>query len=158
LAIIGLVFVVPKISKIIGIKLDPENIEILSLLNVYKKHFWKATLAIFLSITISVGPYLLALSEQINLFGTLATIFLEPIILCVTVLTFLTTLTSFVSTFLAQTLGTINSFFISIILQAAEFFAQEIFIINFSINHTFVKIYYLVFIVYFFILNHDYTD
>jgi hypothetical protein len=43
-------------------------------------------------------------------------------------------------------------------LQAAEFFAQEIFIINFSINHTFVKIYYLVFIVYFFILNHDYTD
>lgn len=158
LAIVGLVYVVPTISQLIGLKFSVENVEVLSILNVYKSNFWKATFSVFMAITISVGPYLVALSEQINLFGTLATIFLEPIIMGVTVLTFLTTLASFVSSLLAQVLGTLNSFLVSIILHTAEFFAQNIFIINLQINHTFVKIYYLVFIVYFFILNFDSSD
>lgn len=155
LAIIGLVFVVPIISELFELKFKVENVEILTLLNIFKTSFWKATLAVFLAITISVGPYLIALSEQINLFGTIATIFLEPIILCVTVLTFLTTLVSFISSFLAQIIGTINTLCISIILHTAEFFAQDFFIINLQINHTVVKIYYLVFIVYFFVLTRD---
>jgi competence protein ComEC len=153
LAIFGLVFLLPKLLKI-----DEQIFEIGILLNVFKTNFTKSLLATFLAITVSVGPYLLAMSEQINFAGTVASVILEPIILGVTILTFLTTFTSFVSNFFAQILGVLNTFLVSIILHTADFLSENIFILNYSINHTFVKIYYFVFVIYFFVLNFDTSD
>lgn len=162
LAIFGLVFIAPEIYKIIDTsshKNTSPKFEIQILLNIFSKDFVKNLLSVFLGITVSVGPYLLAMSGKINFLGTIASIILEPIILAVTVLTFLITFISFLptilATHLADILGILNSFLVSIILRCAEFLAQDIFIFQTTINPTLVKIYYLIFILYFFVLNQN---
>lgn len=154
LAICGLLYVSPfiykKINKEVNVGKNINNKNLISkteILNLFKSNFFKVMLSTFLGILISIGPYLLSLSGQMNLFGVVASILLEPIILLVTVLTFLITFASFISEHLALIFGIVNSFFISIILFAAEFLAKDIFTIQVTINSSIVQIYYFIFLV-----------
>lgn len=115
---------------------------------VIKNNFLKIIFSTFLGILLSVGPYLLALSGQINLPGIVVSMLLEPVIMGVTILTFLITIFSYVSNFLTEILAILNSFLLSIILNSAEFLAQDIFIIHTQINLNLVRIYYLLLIIY----------
>jgi competence protein ComEC len=158
LAIFGLAFVAPKIyfllnrfSKQKAGKDAPNFIQNESklFLEIFRRNFWMAALSTFIGITLSIGPYLLTMSGKVNLLGTLANIFLEPIIMLVTIFSFTTTIASYISFFLAQIFGILNTFFVSIILLFVDFFSQDQFIFNYSLDPNITKIYYLFFLLYF---------
>ncbi len=134
LACVGLFIIAPKIQN-------------------YK--FSNFLLASFIGIFVCVTPYILALTGQASLFGTLLTFFVEPFVMLTTILSFLIILFSFfsfsVNFYIAEFFAFLNTICTKIILLFAQFGADNLPIINFEISKTQIIIYYLIlfFIIHF---------
>ena len=151
LAIFGLVFVAPKLSEPGLRRLRDYMISRIKnkfLNSIIFSEILIKVFSVFLGILFAVGPYLIGMSGKINLLGIVASMLLEPIIILITIFTFLTTLFSYVSIFIANFLGIVNSFLVSIILYTSEVLSKDIFISNVTANYTLIKIYYFCFILW----------
>ncbi len=151
LAIFGLVFVPPKLSEPGLRRLKDYMISETSnkfINSIIFSEILIKVLSVFLGILFAVGPYLIGMSGKINLLGIVASMLLEPVIILVTVFTFLITLFSYLSIFTATFLGVMNSFLVSIILYTSEVLSKDFFISNVTANYTLIKIYYFCFILW----------
>jgi ComEC/Rec2-related protein len=133
LACFGIFLIAPKAEKILACKFQ-----------FFKKnHFTNFILSTFLGIFLTTTPYILALTENTSLFGTVLTFLVEPFVMMTTILSFLIILVSFASDFLADLLGVVNSLSVKFILLVAKFGAQYLPTLNLHISVTALIIYYI---------------
>ncbi len=138
LACVALFIVAPKI----------ENFLLEKFSHNYK--YLKFIFANFVAIFVCITPYILALTEQASLFGTLLTFLIDPFIMFTTILSLLIILSSYVNFYLADFFGLLNIFSTKVILSVAKFGAENLPITNFEISKAELLIYYTIL---FFILN-----
>ncbi len=132
LACFGLFIISPKIEIILK-----KVFEI-------RHNFLTFLFATFVGIFVTITPYLLALVGTTSVFGTLLTFLAEPFIMLTTILSFLIILFSFMSSYLADFFGLLNTLSTKIILHLAEFGVNNLPQISFHISETQLIIYYLI--------------
>lgn len=146
LACFGLFIATPKIEILMKSKFL--FLEKNALLNL----FISACFGIF----IFTSPYILALAGTTSLFGTLLSFLVEPVVLLVTIFTFLIIIFSFLNFHITTILSFINTVFVKIILAFANFGADYLPQISIKMTHTFLIFYYaILFFVFVIILTDD---
>jgi hypothetical protein len=111
-----------------------------------------------ISFFITTTPYILALTGQTNLFGTLLTFIVEPFVLVTTVLSFLIIIFSPV-TLLADFFGILNSLSVKFILIVAGFGGDYLPVIDIQISKIILLFYYMaLFLVVYFYQRHASTE
>jgi competence protein ComEC len=115
---------------------------------ILQKYFGNKFLGFFLSvffgIFLTTTPYILALTGKSSVFGTLLTFLVEPFVVAITILSFTIILASFVHPLLSEFFGVLNTLCVKFVLLVADFGAQHLPLIYFSISKTELIIYYLV--------------
>lgn len=131
LACFGLFILAPEIEKYLVEKFSRTNKLLLFFLSV--------SISLFLVMT----PYILSMSGQSPIFGTLLTIFIEPLVVTSIVLTYSIIFSSIINSFLADLFGILNSLVVEIILVVAKFGSENLPQISYQLPKSFLIIYYL---------------
>jgi ComEC/Rec2-related protein len=127
--------------------------------NFLNKHkFICFYISTFISIFIFTTPYILALVGSASIFGTLLTFLVEPFVLLSTIFTFLTILSSFISSHIASIFGLLNTLSVKVILYIAETGANNLPMLSISISKNFLILYYFLLISFGLLTNKEETD
>jgi ComEC/Rec2-related protein len=133
LSCFGIFLIAPKVEKVLALRFK----------FLGKYLFINFVLSTFLGIFLTTIPYILALTENASLFGTVLTFLVEPFVMFTTILSFLIIVVSFVSDFMADILGMINSLSVKYILIVAKFGALYLPTFNLHITASTLIIYYI---------------
>lgn len=143
LAVFGLFLIAPKF----------ENFFLKKYLFLKKHKFVNFILSNTLAFSLTTSPYILVLTGQTNLFGTILTFLVEPIVSVVIVLSFLIIIFSsinfWVINIFATFFGILNTFFVKIILLIANFGANNLPILKLDISPNFLLIYLFILLLVF---------
>ncbi len=108
-----------------------------------EKSIFTFIFCITISIWLTTTPYILAMTDSSSIFGTLLTLLVEPLVALVTIISFLIIISSFVSLFVANILGIVNTILVKIILSVASFGAEAFPVLSFHISKTNLITFYM---------------